>query len=421
MLKVAVRPEPSEAVAALSPVERDLLILYSQFDAMMNRMVDIARELTAKHPSSEEARLLLADVLLAGGRPDLAKQEYEKASATVGVNQKRRIAQAIQQCDTDQDYFPPALRKTLESAVYADGFAAGLWRNYAQRDVQRAREIARLVRRRVALPGRRVLDVGCSYGGTLIAFAEQGADVWGVEIDADRIAVGRQRLADLGMHAEIRQADICKLADAADLGTFDVITLQDVIEHVLDPEDTIRKLSALLKPGGIIYVKVGNKYSLDQLQGDHHFRLPGMTVISRAQAMEYFHVATGEPESTYDVGFWKTAAWYTRIFARYRVRLEQVESYGSPNVMAWYALEIQKIWKRAGEEIHPRLRPALQERIRRRMMVVARYYAAMGRRVMEAQSNPALTAQLCDRAVKRVCAPVWQFIGTKAAQAYVSG
>ena len=37
-------------------------------------------------------------------------------------------------------------------------------------------------------------------------------------------------------------------------GSFDVITLMDVLEHVSDPADMIQRCRALLKPGGILVV-----------------------------------------------------------------------------------------------------------------------------------------------------------------------
>jgi SAM-dependent methyltransferase len=326
------------------------------------------------------------------------------------------VQQGIQQSDMDRDYFPAAFQEKFDSGTYVAGPRSEVWKAYALRDVQRGREIARLVRQKIPLAGRRVLDAGCSYGGTLIAFAEQAANVVGLEIDAERARTAHDRLAALNIEAEIHKGDVCDLDTSARLGTFDVITLQDVIEHVLRPEEMIRGLAALLRPGGIIYVKVGNKYSLDQLRGDHHFNLPGLTIIARAQAMEYFRLATGNPESSYDVGFWKTDAWYRKVFARNGIALEHVESYPSPQFVAYYSPWIQSLCERARQEVYPGLRPELQERIRRRMMVVARYYARVGQSIIDAQSNAELTAKLCDRAVKRVCAPVWQFIGTKCAE-----
>jgi 2-polyprenyl-3-methyl-5-hydroxy-6-metoxy-1,4-benzoquinol methylase len=52
------------------------------------------------------------------------------------------------------------------------------------------------------------------------------------------------------------------LGDAAtfDFGDrrFDVITLGDVIEHMPDPRQTMRKVASVLKPGGLIWLSTPN-------------------------------------------------------------------------------------------------------------------------------------------------------------------
>jgi len=47
--------------------------------------------------------------------------------------------------------------------------------------------------------GKRVLDVGCGYGGMMISMAEQGAKITGVEIDPERARMGKLRLEELGI------------------------------------------------------------------------------------------------------------------------------------------------------------------------------------------------------------------------------
>ena len=159
-------------------------------------------------------------------------------------------------------------------------------------------------------PAGSVLDVGCGYGGTLVAFAEQAADVVGIEIDEERARIGKKRLTDLGIKAGYRRDDICKAGVERRLGTFDVIVAQDVLEHVLDPGRTIRTLSSLLRPGGVIYAQMGNKYSPDQLLADHHYGRAGITLLAREQAIDYFRLATGIDARHYGVGYWRTERYY---------------------------------------------------------------------------------------------------------------
>jgi len=153
--------------------------LVSKFDELQK----VAQGLRARFPNDSEVSLLLADTLLAAGRANLALVEYRKAQELVLPNQTRRVQQGIRQCLENRDQFPAFVAKRLQTAEYADGVNGEIWRDYVERDIQRGREIARIVRQRAPLRGRRMLDVGCGYGGTLIAFAEQGSDTFGVEID----------------------------------------------------------------------------------------------------------------------------------------------------------------------------------------------------------------------------------------------
>ena len=68
-------------------------------------------------------------------------------------------------------------------------------------------------------PGERVVDLGCGDGQVLLAAAERGAVVAGVEADADLVAEASEHLAAAGIDAEIVQADLFDptLALAADV------------------------------------------------------------------------------------------------------------------------------------------------------------------------------------------------------------
>lgn len=97
---------------------------------------------------------------------------------------------------------------------------------------------------------RKLLDVGC-YVGVLLEVAEEaGWEAWGVEPCRWAVAEAWQR----GLRVEactLREADL-------PAGTFDVVTMWDVIEHFSDPLRELREIHRLLKGRGLVCIHTVN-------------------------------------------------------------------------------------------------------------------------------------------------------------------
>ena len=95
----------------------------------------------------------------------------------------------------------------------------------------------------------KLLDVGCATGGFLLT-ASNDFDAEGVELNADMAAIARRR----GLRVTTG-----RLEEAfSDENRFDVITMLQVIEHVIEPVALLREAARLLRPGGIIYLNTPN-------------------------------------------------------------------------------------------------------------------------------------------------------------------
>jgi 2-polyprenyl-3-methyl-5-hydroxy-6-metoxy-1,4-benzoquinol methylase len=96
----------------------------------------------------------------------------------------------------------------------------------------------------------RLLDVGCASGNLLARYRALGWSVRGVETNPRACAVCWQR--GLEVHCGT-------VFDAPFKGArFDLILLQHVIEHVLDPIAVLARVGELLAPGGVIVVTTPN-------------------------------------------------------------------------------------------------------------------------------------------------------------------
>lgn len=101
----------------------------------------------------------------------------------------------------------------------------------------------------------RVLDVGCAVGLFLAAARADGWECFGVEPSHHLGEYGRTHFGLSIFEGELGHAGFAP-------NSFDVITLWDVTEHLLDPKATYRLVHGLLRPGGLLMLRMPNWQSL---------------------------------------------------------------------------------------------------------------------------------------------------------------
>jgi 2-polyprenyl-3-methyl-5-hydroxy-6-metoxy-1,4-benzoquinol methylase len=102
--------------------------------------------------------------------------------------------------------------------------------------------------------GKNVLDVGCATGYLAQSLAEQGCTVSGIEYDEEAAREASQHLEKLVV-GDVTKLDFVKEFGAA---AFDVIVFGDVLEHLVDPEATLRDALPSLKDSGEIVISIPN-------------------------------------------------------------------------------------------------------------------------------------------------------------------
>lgn len=133
--------------------------------------------------------------------------------------------------------------------------------------------------------GEKMLDVGCGSGLSLLEATALGAQAYGVEADPNV-----QRIATkLGLHIYIGSLHDSPFPDVC----FDLIVLNQVIEHIPEPDAALIRLKGMLKPGGRIVLVFPNRRSLwSGLFGRkwinwhipyhlHHFDATGFTAFAQ--------------------------------------------------------------------------------------------------------------------------------------------
>ncbi|MBX3470051.1 MAG: class I SAM-dependent methyltransferase [Planctomycetes bacterium] len=128
--------------------------------------------------------------------------------------------------------------------------------------------VARLFGLSPAPPSRcRVLEVGCSDGGNLLAtaLAHPGAEVVGIDISPAQVEAGRAAARALG--ATNLRLEVMDLREAAALGTFDYVVAHGLYAWVPPPLQAalLEVIAATLRPQGVAYLGVSvlpGSYSL---------------------------------------------------------------------------------------------------------------------------------------------------------------
>jgi len=99
-------------------------------------------------------------------------------------------------------------------------------------------------------PGK-LLDVGCGNGRFLAEMRDLGWEVQGVEVDAQAAEAARQVFGIPVFIGDLEHASFHE-------NSFDVVTLNHVIEHVYDPIKLLSECRRVLRPEGMLVVTTPN-------------------------------------------------------------------------------------------------------------------------------------------------------------------
>lgn len=105
----------------------------------------------------------------------------------------------------------------------------------------------------------RILDVGCGCGFFVETALGAGWDAYGTEVSrsAERYFRARGLPADQIFVGEVGVAGF-------EEGSFDVVTMFEVIEHLRDPAGTLAAIRCVLREGGVLYLTTPNFDSLSR-------------------------------------------------------------------------------------------------------------------------------------------------------------
>ncbi|MBU0634253.1 MAG: methyltransferase domain-containing protein [Candidatus Omnitrophica bacterium] len=183
-----------------------------------------------------------------------AKNQFEEGANYRITEENFRPPKRIVKCVQCGLIFAPYTNQGRELASF---YREMVDEQYVQEERCRritARTILRKLKR--FIPGNAtILDVGCSTGFLLDEARKIGWKAYGVEVAQWAVKYARQKFG----------LDVCnKSLEEANFKRdfFDVVILQDVIEHLPDPKRTLLEIRRILKPTGILYVNTPDIDSL---------------------------------------------------------------------------------------------------------------------------------------------------------------
>jgi SAM-dependent methyltransferase len=168
--------------------------------------------------------------------------------------------------------------------------------------------------------GMKVLDLGCGDGVNLRRYSPPGATLFGVEMSHDAARAANASgiyvaIADLNRSLPLRSEE------------FDVVTSNQVIEHLYDTDRFLQEIHRVLKPGGLLIVSTENLSSWHNIGalalGWQAFSLTNVSKVVSGIGNPLANLRGEEPS--------KEGWQHLRLFS-YRGLLELISAHGFADV-----------------------------------------------------------------------------------------
>jgi len=152
------------------------------------------------------------------------------------------------------------------------------WKQAREISEERGKFAKLIISRFIKCEGLNILELGSGEGGTASVFSKDNKFI---SLDLSLLRLQRQRDTIIRINADTHRLPFKN-------SFFDLIILQDVIEHLPYNNGLLHYLSNFLKKNGIIYLSTPNRYSLLNILSDPHFGLPFISLLKRHQIKKYF-------------------------------------------------------------------------------------------------------------------------------------
>jgi SAM-dependent methyltransferase len=179
------------------------------------------------------------------------------------------------------------------------------WKIARELSFERGKFVHSILNQQIKTKNLSVLDLGSGEGGTSKVFSENN---FVVSFDLSLIRLQRQKGFVISSESsseksltnnkngflssfEMTEPELVN-GTALQLPfsnhSFDLIIIQDVIEHLNDVNDFYSEVKRILKSNGTLYLSTPNKLSVFNFIADPHFGLPFISILKRESIKKYF-------------------------------------------------------------------------------------------------------------------------------------
>jgi SAM-dependent methyltransferase len=176
------------------------------------------------------------------------------------------------------------------------------------------------------LLGSRVLDVGCGTGELLVRLNDLGAEVVGVDLSAEMLAIAKEKCEKAGFSPLLIQQS---MTDLEGLGQFDVVTVfcdsLNYLESEQEVIDTFQCLFEQMKEGAVLLFDVHSVSKIEEGFIGHTFAEDAGEIAYIWTSFEGDHVHSVEHELTFFVQ--NELDYYERMLELHKQRTYPVDQY----------------------------------------------------------------------------------------------